>query len=174
MKKTIIRLLVILSIITAIYQSAELWKGIIWDSNKLIGIIVFMTVILVFVFATTILMAQKFRYKFYYVSFPLEIQDYVNKFREFNCISPLIGSDSLNPGNKMDRDIPQCIKRTSICIIIINKKIDAMQKKEISEMKKTHKRIIPIIIDNSIIPSSLSRIIPIRVSLENLPEVLIK
>ena len=69
------------------------------------------------------------------------------------------------------KEIKKKISHCSICLVRISKKISTMQKIEISEMRAKHKKIIPILVDGGKLPSSLSKIVPICTTADQLSKV---
>lgn len=172
MKFTFKNIFVIFVLVTIVYESLYLYKTIVWDKSKIIGIIVFIvSLVLTSVILVTYLMSNRYRYKQYYISFPQEFERDINEFRINSMISPQYGTDTLRPGKDISKEIKKKISHCSICLVIISKKISTMQKIEISEMRAKHKKIIPILVDGGKLPSSLSKIVPICTTADQLSKV---
>lgn len=172
MKFTLKNILVIFVLVLIAYETVFLYQTIVWDKSKILGITVFIvSLVLTSVILVTYLMSCKYRYKQYYISFPLYLQQNVNEFRENCMISPQYGTDTLKPGKDISKEIKKKMSDCSICLVVITKKISTMQKAEISEMKARHKKIIPILVDGGMLPSSLSKIVPIYTTSDRLSKV---
>lgn len=172
MKFTLKNILILFVLTIIVYETVFLYKTIVWDKSKIIGIVVFVvSLILTSVILVTYLMSYKYKYKQYYISFPIELEQHVNEFRENSMISPQYGTDTLKPGKDISKEIKKKMSHCPICLVVINKKISAMQKAEISEMKARHKKIIPILVDGGILPSSLSKIVPICITADQLSKI---
>lgn len=99
MKITFKNIFVIFVLVTIVYESLYLYKTIVWDKSKIIGIIVFVvSLVLTSVILATYLMSYRYRYKQYYISFPQEFERDINEFRINSMISPQYGTDTLRPG----------------------------------------------------------------------------
>ncbi len=167
-------LLVTMSIGIAAYEVQLLWPLIGWNATRVLEIAAFVFGILIsIVLFVTYLMSQRYRYKKVYVSFPPEMKEDVDKFRDNNLLIPDLGTESLIAGEKVDTEVKKKIAKSSSCFVIITNYISPVQKKEIREMKNQRKDITPILIDGIKTPMQLSEYVPIHVDSTNLSSLLI-
>ena len=62
---------------------------------------------------------------------------------------PVLSVGHIFPGENVYETVPSYIASSKVCYVIIGKKVSQLQKYEISEMKRQHKNIIPILLDTT-------------------------
>lgn len=173
-KKIIKILLVTFSIGVIAYEIQLLWPSIGWSTMRIIEIGAFVLGILISIaIFVSYLMSQRYKYKRAYISYPLEMKDEVDKFRDTNVLAPDFGTESLVAGNKVETEVKKKIAKSSYCFVIITRNISTVQKKEIREMKMQRKDITPILIDGIKSPMQLSDYVPIQVDSVDLPSLVV-
>lgn len=71
--------------------------------------------------------------------------------------------DSVEPGNLVYESMKHQIAKCNFCFVLIAENLSSFQKKEIKEMKKQKKRIVPILLsDETVLPTILSDISPLK------------
>lgn len=71
--------------------------------------------------------------------------------------------DQMEGGDLIDNLIKQKIAMCNFCVVLIDGELTTFQKKEIKEMKKQNKRIVPVLLSkDSVLPSALANISPIK------------
>lgn len=173
-RKVLKILLVTLSIGIATYEVQLLWSSIGWNTMRVIEIGTFVLgVISTIVVLVSYLMSQRHRFKKAYISYPPEMKNDVDKFRDLNLLTPDLGTEALEAGKKVETEVKKKISKSSCCFVIVTSYISPVQKKEIREMKNQKKVITPILIDGIKSPTQLSDYVPIHVEATGLPSLVV-
>ena len=128
------------------------------DINEFITYI--STIIAIIVCLTTILRLRKKSYVYVSYSKTETTQGAFEKlkaiYRKRIFVTIL---DDVEPGDSLTDSMMIKIHESSFCIVLIDKELSPFQKKEIKEMKRQNKRIVPILVTKDTkIPTSLSYI----------------
>ena len=174
LKKILKLLLISLSIGIVVYEVDLLWPSIGWNAMRVleIGVFAFGVLISIVIFVSY-LMSKSHKFKKVYVSFPIDMKEEVDKFRDTNLLTPDLGTESLEAGRKVETEVKKKIANSSYCFVIITNYLSPVQKKEIKEMKHQCKEITPILIDGSKAPTQLNDYVPIHVDSSNLSSLVV-
>lgn len=174
MLRTLKILLLFFALLLIVYEIHLLWPSIGWNWMRVLDVVSFLLGLITSIIAfVSYRITQKHRNQKVYVSFPTEMKNEVDKFRQKNGLMPNFGTESLSPGNRLENEVKHNIARSSYCFVIINSTISNVQKSEIKEMKHQRKPITPIVIEGGKLPNQLVEYLPLSSTLEKIPELVV-
>lgn len=174
MKKILILIEVIL-VSVSLLVAFNILSGYDWNVSDLLSILVSVfAAFITCVIAVAYLMMQRHRIKYGYISYGFDAIDIAARLkREIKGNYEISDFSDLVPGDNVQQCINKKIKKSSICFVIIGKRISSFQREEIRQIVKCSKRIVPILIDENVrCPRQIRGYVPLFLNDEDFDEKL--
>lgn len=150
--KRILLLIEVIAVMASLLVAFNILSGYDWNVSDLLSILISsFAALITCVIAVAYLMMQNHRIKYGYISYGLDangIADRLKRILKSNY--EIIEFSDFVPGDNIQQCINKKIKKSSICFVIIGKRISPFQREEIKQIAKYSKRIVPILIDENV------------------------
>lgn len=168
MKKIVSDIIIVVEVVAAVLILVYAMKDIInsdqtwYNDFAVYCVAVTMTSVLMSVFLY-FLRRRNLGKKKIYLSYSEDDKDKAERIEGILPKETTVKSSTyIYPGDNLDEIIPNNISSSNICYVLIGDKISALQKYEISKMRKQNKLIIPILLSEDMkVPQNLRDIKPV-------------
>ena len=150
--KRIMILIEMIAVVVSLIVAFNILSGYDWGISDLSSILIsILAAFITCVIAVAYLMMQSHRIKYGYISYGSDANEIADRLKRKIKGNYIISDFSdLVPGDDVQKSINKKIKKSSICFVIIGKRISQSQREEIRQIAKYSKHIVPILIDENV------------------------